>query len=104
MAKPYLGPVVGAYSDRTPLEARGLRIGRRLLARLIEDRAAQGLCQMIAVIGDRRNAASLALHYSLGCAAVSVLPGVAFRPGAWVDTLMLQRRRHPDRARGGRLH
>ena len=85
-------------------EARGLRVGRRLLARLIEDCGAQGLCPMIAVIGDRLNTASLALHYSLGFAAVGVLPGVAFRPGAWVDTMILQKQLRRDPPPAGRLH
>lgn len=85
-------------------DARGLRVGRRLLARLIESCREVGLCQMVAVIGDRRNAASLALHHSLGFAAVGLLPGLGYRPGEWVDTLILQKRLRDDPPPATRLH
>ena len=66
-------------------EARGLRVGRRLLARLIEDCRAQGLRRMVAVLGERGHGASLALHYSLGFTAIGVLPGAARRPATAGD-------------------
>jgi L-amino acid N-acyltransferase YncA len=40
-------------------------IGRALLARLIEDAAARGFRQMIAVVGDSRQVASIELHRAL---------------------------------------
>ena len=74
----------------------GRGIGRRLLGRLIDDCAAAGLQQMLAVVGDSRNAASLGLHRSQGFVQVGLLPAVGYRPGGWVDAVLLQRRLGDD--------
>lgn len=72
-------------------EARGRGIGRLLLGTLIERTSALGLHQMIAVIGDSANQASLALHRSLGFRACGVLREVGMKPGRWVDVVLMQR-------------
>ena len=68
----------------------GRGIGRLLLRETIDACAAAGFRQMIGYI-DADNAASLALHASLGFARVGLLPGVAYRYGRWADTVMVQR-------------
>ncbi len=66
-------------------------IGRILLAALIE-RCAQGPWrQMIAVIGDSENAASIGLHVRLGFRRVGTLDAVGFKFGRWVDSVLMQR-------------
>jgi len=47
--------------------------------------------QMIAIIGDSANAASLALHRRFGFALAGSLKSVGFKFGRWVDTPILQR-------------
>ena len=69
----------------------GRRLGRRLLARLIEEATKAGFRQMVAVIGDSQNAASIALHAGLGFRHVGVLDSVGWKHGTWLDTVLMQR-------------
>jgi len=72
-------------------ERQGRGIGRALLAALIEASAARGFRQMIAVIGDSDQAASIALHAALGFAPIGTLTNVGFKFGRWLDTVLMQR-------------
>jgi phosphinothricin acetyltransferase len=72
-------------------EATGRGVGRRLLDRLIEASTAAGARQMLAVIGDSGNAASIAVHARAGFAHVGTFRSVGFKFGRWVDTVMMQR-------------
>jgi len=73
-----------------PGKARG-GIGRALLAALIERCTALGYRQMIAVIGDTGNDASIGLHQAMGFARAGVLRSVGFKRGRWVDGVLMQR-------------
>jgi phosphinothricin acetyltransferase len=110
---PYLvaeigGQVVG-YSNASPYRARPayrftlensvyvdqarprVGIGHALLAALIA-RCEQGdWQQMIAVIGDSANAASIGLHAALGFRQVGTLHAVGFKFGRWIDSVLMQR-------------
>ena len=69
-------------------------IGRALLAALIarcEAGTSAPWRQMIAVIGDSANVASIALHERLGFRMVGTLRAVGFKFGRWVDTVLMQR-------------
>lgn len=66
-------------------------VGRRLLHALIERCTEIGLRQMVAIIGDSANAASIELHASLGFRTVGVLQAIGFKHGRWVDTVLMQR-------------
>ena len=68
---------------------RGL--GRLLMARLIAEAEARGFRQMIAVIGDSANAASITLHAAVGFQLVGTLQSVGFKHGRWLDTVLMQR-------------
>ena len=74
---------------REGLHGRG--IGRRLLDRLVEATAARGFRQMIAVIGDSANTASVRLHAAAGFERVGTHRAVGWKHGRWVDTVMMQR-------------
>ncbi len=76
------------YVDR---DALGRGVGRRLLERLVGDCAAAGYRQMLAVIGDSGNQASIALHEACGFTRVGLLPSVGFKLGRWVDSVLMQR-------------
>lgn len=69
--------------------ARG--VGRALLAALIARCERLDLHQMIAVIGDSGNAASIGLHAAMGFEHVGMLPKVGFKFGRWVDSVLMQR-------------
>jgi L-amino acid N-acyltransferase YncA len=69
----------------------GRGIGKLLLPALIEACEAAGRRQMIAVIGDSGNIASIRLHERFGFRHVGVLRSVGFKFGKWLDTVLMQR-------------
>lgn len=69
----------------------GRGVGRALLTRLIERCEALGYRQMIAVIGDSGNAASIGLHASLGFVRAGMLRSCGYKFGRWVDSVLMQR-------------
>lgn len=66
-------------------------IGSALLSELIVQSQARGYRQMIAVIGDSANTASIALHARAGFSMIGTLPNVGFKFGRWLDTVLMQR-------------
>ena len=66
-------------------------IGAALLQSLIDRCEAGPWRQMLAVIGDSGNLASIALHRRLGFQFVGTLTSVGFKLGRWVDTVLMQR-------------
>lgn len=71
--------------------AKGRGLGKLLLTRVIGDCEAMGLRQLMAVIGGSENAASIALHGSLGFEMKGVMTGVGFKLGRWMDIVMMQK-------------
>ena len=69
----------------------GKGIGRALLCELIRRCERLGFAQMIAVIGDSANTASIGLHGALGFARAGLLSAVGFKHGRWVDSVIMQR-------------
>lgn len=72
-------------------EARRRGIARILLQALIEAASARGYRQMVAVIGDSANHASVALHRACGFADTGTLRSVGWKHGRWLDTVLMQR-------------
>lgn len=72
-------------------DAVGRGVGKALLQALIERCTAQGLRQMLAVIGDSANAASIAVHGGCGFDHVGVMKAVGRKFDRWVDVVMMQR-------------
>jgi phosphinothricin acetyltransferase len=77
----------------------GRGFGRQLLERLIIDCRALDLREMVAVIGDSANLASITLHRRLGFRDVGVLRQVGYKFDRWVDSVLMQLSLHP--AAGG---
>jgi L-amino acid N-acyltransferase YncA len=73
-------------------QAQQQGIGRALLERLIAESEARGFRQMIAVIGDSAQAASIALHRAAGFRLVGTLEAVGFKFDRWLDSVLMQRR------------
>ena len=71
--------------------AIGQGVGRRLLARLLADCEAAGCRQMVAVIGDSANTASIALHANLGFRFSGLLRASGWKFDRWLDTVFMQR-------------
>lgn len=74
--------------------ARGVRgngLGRLLLEALVRDAAARGFREMLALIGDSANAASIGLHAALGFRRVGLMEAVGLKHGRWLDVVIMQR-------------
>jgi len=71
--------------------AHGRGIGRRLLAEVVTRAEALGRLQMLAIIGDSGNAASIGLHAALGFRQIGIMRSIGFKFGRWVDTVVMQR-------------
>ena len=66
-------------------------IGQRLLAALLVECARKEFRQVIAVIGDSANQASIRLHERLGFRLVGTLRSVGFKFDRWYDSVLMQR-------------
>jgi phosphinothricin acetyltransferase len=71
--------------------AIGRGAGRALLGKVLELSAAAGYREMLAVIGDSGNAASIRLHAALGFRPVGTFRNVGLKFGRWLDTVLMQR-------------
>lgn len=71
------------------LNGRG--VGSALLHELIGRCESGPWRQMLAVIGDSDNGASICLHRRLGFELVGTFRSVGFKLGRWVDTVLMQR-------------
>jgi L-amino acid N-acyltransferase YncA len=69
----------------------GRGIGSALMLALIDGCAAAGRRQIIAVIGDSANHASIKLHEKFGFQHVGLLPAVGYKFDRWVDSVLMQR-------------
>lgn len=65
-------------------------IGSALMRDVIERCASLGYRQMLAVIGDSANAASIALHAHLGFAMIGIHPAIGYKFGRWIDVVHMQ--------------
>lgn len=69
----------------------GRGVGGALLAELIRRCEALGYRQVVAVIGDSANLASINLHAAFGFLRVGTLRSVGFKFGRWADSVLMQR-------------
>lgn len=72
-------------------EAQRRGVGQALLSRLIDLSTAAGYRQMIAVIGDSAQAASIGLHRRNGFTFSGTVHAVGFKNGRWLDSVLMQR-------------
>jgi L-amino acid N-acyltransferase YncA len=72
-------------------DAQRQGLGRLLLEQLIVESEARGYRQMIAVIGDSAQHASIALHAALGFRMIGTFESVGWKFGSWLDSVLMQR-------------
>jgi L-amino acid N-acyltransferase YncA len=72
-------------------DARGMGLGRLLLAELLARCEAAGARQMLAVIGDSCNLASIGVHRRLGFEHVGVMKSAGWKFGRWLDVVIMQK-------------
>lgn len=71
--------------------ARGQGIGRLLLEALVARCEALGVRQMLALIGDSANEASIGIHRALGFRDAGILAAAGWKFDRWLDVVILQR-------------
>jgi L-amino acid N-acyltransferase YncA len=76
------------YIDK---DAMGQGVGRLLLPALIHECTERGKRQMVAVIGDSAQIASIRLHASCGFEMTGTLKSIGFKFGRWLDSVLMQR-------------
>jgi len=72
-------------------DAVGRGVGHAVLSAVITACEALGVRQMMAVIGDSGNAASIGLHRALGFEHRGVGSSLGFKRGRWVDIVWMQK-------------
>jgi phosphinothricin acetyltransferase len=72
-------------------DAAGAGVGHAVLSQVLAACEAMGLRQIVAVIGDSGNAASIALHRKLGFADAGAIRDAGHKHGRWVDIVMMQK-------------
>jgi L-amino acid N-acyltransferase YncA len=72
-------------------DAVGRGVGRAVLSQVVAQCEALGLRQLVAVIGDSGNAASIGLHRSLGFEHSGLGRGFGYKHGRWVDIVFMQK-------------
>ena len=72
-------------------DSMSLGIGSRLLPALVRECELRDLRQIVAVVGDSANHASIRLHERCGFELMATLRSVGFKHGKWLDSVILQR-------------
>ncbi|RYF00997.1 MAG: N-acetyltransferase family protein [Comamonadaceae bacterium] len=71
--------------------ARGMGLGRKLLAALCDAAEQAGVRKLLAVIGDSANAGSVGVHRSAGFTEIGVMRSVGWKFGAWRDIVLMEK-------------
>lgn len=95
----YAGPFRARAAYRFTVEdsiyvigtAHGRGVGKALLLQLVAQCEKLGVRQMVGVIGDSGNEASIRLHAACGFRHTGVLEGVGWKFDRWLDVLFMQR-------------
>jgi L-amino acid N-acyltransferase YncA len=72
-------------------QIQGKGVGKALLSALVEACRVAGAKEMLAVIGDSANSASIGLHKALGFDDAGLLRGVGVKFGKTLDVVILQK-------------
>ena len=72
-------------------DAIGKGVGRAILTEVLRICEGLGVRQVMAVIGDSRNAASIGLHAALGFEHAGICRSVGFKHGQWLDSVWMQK-------------
>jgi phosphinothricin acetyltransferase len=72
-------------------DAIGQGLGKALLGEVLAACETLGLRQVVAVIGDSANVASIGLHRSLGFAPAGVGTSLGWKHGRWLDVVWMQK-------------
>lgn len=71
-------------------DAQGRGVGAMLLKAIVDASTAKGYRLMVAVIGDSRQFASIALHRSAGFTFCGTIHSVGHKFGRWLDSVIME--------------
>ncbi|MEO6532134.1 MAG: N-acetyltransferase family protein [Pseudolysinimonas sp.] len=80
--------------------ATGKGVGKALMARMLDDAAAAGIKEVIAVIADRGADASITMHENFGFTKIGEMGKVGFKFGRWLGTVLMQKSLKGPRRKG----
>jgi L-amino acid N-acyltransferase YncA len=69
----------------------GRGVGRTLIDEVVGVCERLGMHQVLAVIGDSANAASIGVHRACGFMMIGTMPGVGFKFGRWLDVVLMSK-------------
>jgi phosphinothricin acetyltransferase len=72
-------------------DVRGQGVGKAIVMQLIASATAAGFSQMLSLIGDSENTASIGVHASLGFQQSGTMRKVGFKLDRWLDVVIMQR-------------
>ncbi len=72
-------------------DVRGQGVGKALVAGLLEAAKKAGFSQMLSLIGDSENTASIGVHASLGFQHSGTMRKVGFKFDRWLDVVIMQK-------------
>ncbi|MBM3388618.1 MAG: N-acetyltransferase family protein [Betaproteobacteria bacterium] len=81
-------------------DAQGQGLGRLLLAELVARCTALGARQLLAVIGDAQNKASIGVHRRCGFEHAGELKHAGWKFGCWLNVVLMQRALGPGAEQG----
>jgi L-amino acid N-acyltransferase YncA len=70
---------------------RGQGVGKAIVSALLAHATAAGFKQMLALIGDSENVASIGVHASLGFLPVGTMRKVGYKFDRWLDVVTMQK-------------
>lgn len=70
---------------------RGLKIGEKLLSRLVEECKRKGIKQMIATVAESDGNPSIRFHEKMGFKKLGVMEKVGFKFDRWVNVMFMQK-------------
>ncbi len=70
---------------------RGQGVGKALVAQLLDRARSQNFKQMLALIGDSENVASIGMHASLGFSHCGTMRKVGYKLDRWLDVVIMQK-------------
>ena len=95
----YYGPFRARAAYRYTVEdsiyvrdgVRGQGVGKAILTALVARARAAGVRQMLALIGDSENTASIGMHASAGFQTCGIMRKVGYKFARWLDVVMMQK-------------
>lgn len=72
-------------------DVRGQGVGKVLVDNLVSSAKKSGFSQMLSLIGDSENTASIGVHASLGFQHAGTMRKVGYKFGRWLDVVIMQK-------------